>query len=79
MKGLIICLILVHPVSSEASKLSENEETKTEDNFQATLKNEDGDGFCKALGFRGHALFYKRISNSQRILERVLLLRKSFY
>ena len=59
MIGFRVCLIAVHLVSSEASKLSKNEDTKTEDNFQATLKNEDGDGFCKASGFHGHALFYK--------------------
>ena len=64
MIGFIICLIAVQLVSSEASKLSENEVTKTQDNFQATLKNEDGDGFCKALGFRGHALFYKKQSEN---------------
>ena len=60
MIGFRVCLIAVHLVSSEASKLSKNEDTKTEDNFQATLKNEDGDGFCKASGFHGHALFYKQ-------------------
>ena len=58
MKLFIICLIAVNLVSSKASKLPENVDTKTESNYQATLKNEHGDGFCKASGFRGHALLY---------------------
>ena len=58
MKLFIICLIAVNLVSSKASKHLENVDTKTENNYQATLENEDGDGFCKASGFCGHALLY---------------------
>ena len=64
MKLFIICLIAVNLVSSKASRLSENVDTKTENNYQATFKNEDGDGFCKASGLRGHALLYKQQSEN---------------
>ena len=51
-------------LSLKASKLSETETA----NFQATLKTEDGNGFCKASGFYGHSMFY---SSSSHHFERV--------
>ena len=56
MKFFIIFLAAFILESSEASKHSENEVAKAGDSYQATLKDEDGKGFCKASGFCMHAL-----------------------
>ena len=51
MKLIILFLVAFNIVSTEAAKSSDNEDSTTENNYQATLKNEDGNGFCKASGF----------------------------
>ena len=48
MKLVLIFLVAFNIVSTEAAKSSDNEDSTTEKNYQATLKNEDGNGFCKA-------------------------------
>ena len=71
MKLIILFLVAFNIVSTEAAKSSDNEDSTTEKNYQATLKNEDGNGFCKASGFPRLDLSYLPLYDSNRRMETV--------
>ena len=71
MKLIIIFLVAFYFVSTEAAKSSDNEDSTTEKNYQATLKNEDGNGFCKASGFPGLDLSYLPLYGCNRRIKTV--------
>ena len=79
MKLIIIFLVAFNFASTEAAKTSDNEDSTTENNYQATLKNEGENGFCKASGFYRLDLSFLPLKNSPedgnslRILGRGLL------